>query len=160
MLPALLGSAAGNAAVTVGRGAAAALGNGLSFVAELAKAASNPVVAPDNTARNAGGLPAELTQRIGAMAERIRQHLVAARVKLSQPVELISDGLGGVAVVGSHPQQAAIEQAIGSDVLLERDFNRVAADYRQYVTQHGTDSLPTAFTISVADSSNETTTRK
>jgi hypothetical protein len=153
MLPALFGTVAGAAAVTVGRGAAAALGNGLSFAAELAKATGNPLSAPLSTAKASGGLPTELTQRISELTDRIRRHFAAAGVKLAQPVELISNGLGGIAVAGNHPQQAAIEQAIDSDVLLERDFARLAADYREHVAQHGTDNLPAALTILVAETS-------
>src|SRR6185295_9736024 len=45
MSPAMLGSALGVAAVTVGRGAATAVGNGLSFASELLKAAGSPAAA-------------------------------------------------------------------------------------------------------------------
>jgi hypothetical protein len=150
MLPALLGSAAGAAAVTIGRGAAAALGNSLSFAAELAKAAGNPVVAPDSAAKDEGGLPVELSQRISDLTGRIRRHLAAAGEKLAQPVELISNGLGGIAVAGDHPQQAAIEQALGNDVLLEQDFHRLASDYRNFVMQCNDAKLPAALTVVVA----------
>jgi hypothetical protein len=160
MFPALLGTAAGAAAVTAGRGAVAALGNGLSFAAELAKAASNPLGPPAASAEADGGLQTMLTQRIGELTERIRRHLAAAGVKLAQPLELISDGLGGIAVAGNHPQQAAIEQAIGSDVLLERDFARLAADYAEFIALHGANNLSAALTISLTEASNEMTTRK
>jgi len=146
MFPALLGTAAGAAAVTAGRGAFAALGNGLSFAGELAKAASSPLGSPAASAETDGGPQNALTSRIGEFTERIRRHLAAAGVKLAQPVQLISDGLGGIAVAGSHPQQAAIERAIGSDVLLERDFNRLAADYRE----HASGEVPATLMIALA----------
>ena len=160
MSPAVLGTAAGAAAVTVGRGVAAALGNGLSFAAELAKVAGSPLSAAVPSAKTSGGLRTALTQRISELTERIRRQLATAGIKLARPVELISDGLGGIVVAGSHPQQGAIERTIDSDVLLERDFAHLAADYREFVAQHGTDNLPAAFTISLAETSNELTTRK
>jgi hypothetical protein len=150
MLPALLGSAAGAAAVTIGRGAAAALGNGLSFAAELAKAAGNPGLDPKAAKNDDGGLPADLRQRIGDLAVRIRRHLAAAGIRLAQPVELVSDRLGGMAIAGGHPQQAAIEQVLGSDVLLERDFNRLAADYHEQLGQHDAARLSAPFKIPIA----------
>jgi len=134
MLPAVLGTAAGAAAVTAGRGAAAALGNGLSFVAELAKAAGGAderAPAPEAGDSLAGALQ----RRVAELTERIRRQLATAGVGLMQPVELVSDGLGGVAVGGSHPQRAAIERAISDDVLLERDFARLAGDYADVAEQ-------------------------
>jgi len=151
MLPALFGTAAGAAAVTVGRGAAAALGNGLSFAAELAKAAGSPLGAPVSSAKKAGGLPTELSQRISELTDRIRRHLAAAGIKLAVPVEFLSDGLGGISVAGSHPQQGAIERAIDSDVLLERDFARLATDYREHATQHANGELPPTLRIALSD---------
>ena len=149
MTAAVLGAAAGAVAVTIGRGAAAALGNGLSFAAELAKAAGKPSAPPDVPTKRANGLSVELSQRIRELTERIRQRLEAASIRLTQPMELVSDGLGGIAVSGSHPQQAAIEQAIGSDVLLQRDFARLASDYREEAAQTGDIDLPASLTITI-----------
>jgi hypothetical protein len=159
MLPAVLGTAAGAAAVTAGRGAAAALGNGLSFVAELAKSASG--TAERAPAAEAGdSLAGALKQRIAELTERIRRQLVTAGVRLMQPVELVGDGLGGIAVAGSHPQKADIERAIGGDVLLERDFARLAREYAGIASQYGADGWPEALTISLTESSmGETTGR-
>ena len=128
--PAVLGAAAGAAAVTAGREAFTALGNGLSFAAELTKSAGQGGTGPDVATTNKGGLPLELSQRIRDLTERIRRQLATAGMKLSKPLELVGDGLGGIAVGGGHPQQSAIERVIGSDVLLERDFARLASDYR------------------------------
>lgn len=150
MLPALLGTAAGSAAVTIGRGAAAALGNSLSFAGELAKTASSSIAPADSSSKQAGGLPAELSQRISDLTERIRRHLAAAGVQLSKSVELVGDGLGGIVVGGDHPQQGAIERALGEDVLLERDFARLAGDYRECVAQHEIAGSPAMLTLVVA----------
>jgi hypothetical protein len=149
MLAALLGTAAGTAAVTIGRGAAAALGNGLSFAGELAKAAGSTAVMPDVAAKGKGGLPVEFSQRISDLTERIRRYLSAAGVKLAQPVELVSDGLGGIAVAGAHPQQAAIEKVLEDDVLLERDFQRLAREYRDFVVQGNDAELPAGLAVVV-----------
>ena len=70
-------------------------------------------------------------------------------MKLSQSVELVSDGLGGIAVAGGHPQKAEIERAIGSEVLLQRDFSRLAADVREFEASRGRNDHPADFAITV-----------
>jgi hypothetical protein len=118
-----IGAILGTAAVTLGRGVAAAAGDGLSFAGELLKA-----VGGEQPAEPAPAAENPLTARIDALRDRLRRFLAAAGVDLSQPVELVSDGLGGIAVAGPHPQQAAIEAALDSDVLLERDFQQLASE--------------------------------
>ena len=143
MGPAAIGSAIGAAALTVGRGAVGAVGNGLSFVAELARAAG------DETSSRAEANPTDAVQeaiklRCDELRERIQRQLAEAGIQLFEPVELVSNGQGGIAVAGSHPQQAVIEEALGSDILLERDFNLLANEYSEFVTGSGmlTISLP------------------
>src|SRR5262245_4665785 len=121
-----VGAILGTAAVTVGRGAAAAVGDGLSFASQLLRAVGgeSPAAAP--------GSPATediLTRRIDELRDRIRRCLATAGIDLSQPVELTSDGLGGIAASLLHPQHAAIEDALSHDVLLARDFSQLDADY-------------------------------
>jgi hypothetical protein len=149
MSPAVLGSALGAAAVTVGRGAATAVGNGLSFASELLKAAGAPAAAGDSNASATANDRATLTQRIDALKERIHQQLAAAGISLSQPVELTSNGAGGIAVAADHPQRAAIESVLGSDYLLEHDFNQLAGDYNDFIAQHGASDLPQALSVVV-----------
>ena len=124
VLGAALGASLGSAAVTIGRGAIAATGTGLSFAAELLKAAGGQQAAEKGSAA-----PDELTQRISALADRFRRHLAAANIKLLEPVELISDGLGGMKIAGAHPQRAEIEASLATDLTLENEFNRLAVDY-------------------------------
>jgi hypothetical protein len=147
MSPAILGSALGAAAVTVGRGAATAVGNGLSFASELLRAAGAPAAAGDRNASATANDKAALTQRIDAIKEQIRQQLAAAGISLSQPVELTSNGAGGIAVAADHPQRAAIESVLGSDFLLEHDFNQLAGDYNDFIAQHGTGDLPPTLSV-------------
>jgi hypothetical protein len=123
---AILGTAIGSAAVTLGRGVAAATGTGLSFAAELLKAAGGAETADAHSGDSALD---ELKTRISGLAERLRRHLAASGIRLSQAVELISNGRGGISLAGAHPQQAAIESALASDVLLESEFNRLALDH-------------------------------
>ena len=119
-----VGAILGSAAVTIGRGASAAAGDGLSFVAQLLRAVGGESPAsPEPATQN------PLTARIDALRDRIRRQLAAAGIDLSKAVELVSDGLGGIAVAGPHPQQAAIENALESDVLLESEFDRLASDF-------------------------------
>ncbi len=136
---AFLGTAIGSAAVAVGRGVAAATGNGLSFAAELLKSASGAT--PADSASPSESAPTGLQQRISELAQRLRQHLAAAGIRLSQPVELISNGQGGIAVAGGHPQQAAIAQALAGDVLLESEFNRLAYEQGEATGSNGQSAL-------------------
>ena len=149
MSPAVLGSALGAAAVTVGRGAATAVGNGLSFASELLRAAGAPAAAADGQPLAAANDRASLTQRIDELRERIRRQLAAAGIRLTQPVELTSNGAGGIAVAPDHPQLAAIEKALGSDFLLEHDFNQLAGDYNDFIAQRGAGDLPPALSVVV-----------
>lgn len=125
-----VGAILGSAAVTLGRGASAAAGDGLSFVAQLLRA-----VGGESPASSAPAQPSAtenpLTARIDALRERIRRHLAAAGIELSSAVELVSDGLGGIAVAGTHPQRAAIEEAMENDLLLEQDFHQLASDCQE-----------------------------
>jgi hypothetical protein len=147
-MTAILGPLIGSAAVTVGRGAAAAAGDGLSFAAELLRAVGGQ--SPESAETSGDDAPQdELLQRIGAFADRIRQHLAAAGIELSQPLELVSDGLGGIGIAGSHPQQSVVEAVLGGDVLLERDFDRLAEEYDAMCSQCATGELPAAFSVVV-----------
>jgi hypothetical protein len=125
MGPAAIGTAVGAATVTVGRGALTAVGNGLSFLAQLADATSG-IESPAEVRQNS--VQAAFKERCDQLRQRIERQLAACGIKLSQPVDLMSNGQGGVAVAGAHPQQSAIEAAISTDILLERDFNLLAQD--------------------------------
>jgi len=149
MGPVAAGTAIGAAALTLGRGAASAVGNGLSFAAELLRAASGGSSSTEQTSGASATAQKALQSQIDTMQQRIQQQLAAAGIQLSQPVELASNGQGGIAVAGSHPQQAAIEEVLGSDVLLERDFNNLALDYEEFVDHHGAGDLPSSLTITV-----------
>jgi len=138
MNPATIGTAAGTAAVTVGRGVLGAAGGGLSFLAELAKATAGSVTQPaQETTTTKLDAVADL---VTALQNRIKEHLAAAGIRLTSPVELASNGAGGIAVLGPHPQQAAIEDSLASDLLLERDFHELA-------TRSATGTSPFTLTI-------------
>jgi hypothetical protein len=150
MNPVAMGTAIGAAALTVGRGALGAVGRGLSFSAELARAAAgNKASASEARAREADAQKNALKLRGDELRERIARQLATAGIQLFQPVEVISNGQGGIAVAGPHPQQAVIEEALGSDILLERDFNQLAGDYRDLVETGGAGDLPPTLTITV-----------
>lgn len=121
-----VGAILGSAAVTLGRGASAAAGDGLSFVAQLLRAVGGESPAPPESRPEN-----PVSARIDALRERIRRHLAAAGIELSSAVELVSDGLGGIAVAGTHPQRAAIEEAMENDLLLEQDFHQLASDCQE-----------------------------
>jgi hypothetical protein len=149
MTPVAIGSAAGAAALTVGRGAFSAVGNGLSFAAELMRAATGTTADSSAADNQQSAAKAAIQQRSDELSQRIQQQLLAAGIQLTQPVELTSNGAGGIAVAGAHPQQAAIEAVLGSDVLLERDFNQFAGDYNEFVESSGTGEFPPTLTISI-----------
>jgi len=131
MNPIAIGTAAGAAAFTLGTSALAAASRGLSFAAELARGASSSPANADQPGTTANATPASAgtatDQAADLMRQRICQRLSEAGVQLSQPVTLVSNGQGGIAVMAPHPQQAQIEETLGSDMLLEHDFNQLAS---------------------------------
>jgi hypothetical protein len=148
MSPVVLGSAIGAASLAVGRGVATATASGLSFGAALLRAATGDSPEPsENQAASGSGLPAELKQRITELTDRIRRQLAAAGIRLTQPLELTSDGAGGIAVGGFHPQQSAINDVLSSDLLLERDFTQLAGDYAEFAAGQNGSELPPALNI-------------
>lgn len=149
MGPVAVGSAIGAAALTVGGGALGAVSNGLSFAAELFKAAGGGANTAEAKNDPVTLQKAALQQRTDALRAQLQQQLSAAGISLSQPVELVSNGQGGIAVAGAHPQQAAIEAALGSDVLLERDFNQLNSDYGDFVAGGSATDLPSSLTIKI-----------
>ena len=153
MTPVAVGTAVGAAALTVGRGALGAVGNSLSFAAQLVGAAGGTSVTPSQIqTQQSNAAQAALKLRADELRQRIERQLAAAGIQLSEPVELISNGVGGIAVAGSHPQQAAIEEALGSDVLLERDFNQLAGDYSELAQQGREGELPPELSITIPKS--------
>ena len=62
---------------------------------------------------------------------RLQQRLAAAGVASSQPLELVSDGLGGVQVSGDHPDRALIEQTLNGDPALLAQFQQLGQQSRQ-----------------------------
>jgi hypothetical protein len=125
------------------------VGNGLSFAAELLRATGGGSSSTEQTPDASAAAQKALKLQIDAMQQRIQQQLATAGIQLSQPVDLVSNGQGGIAVAGPHPQQAAIEEVLGSDVLLERDFNNLALDYEEFIEHHGAGDLPPSLTITV-----------
>jgi hypothetical protein len=149
MGPVAAGTAIGAAALTLGRGAASAVGNGLSFAAELLRATGGGSSSTEHAADASATAQKALKLQIDEMQQRIQQQLAVAGIQLTQPVDLVSNGQGGIAVAGPHPQQAAIEEALGSDILLERDFNNLALDYEEVIDHHGAGDLPPALMVTV-----------
>ena len=152
MSPVAIGTAIGTAALTVGRGALTAVGQGASFASELitksAAADKSKETQPESNAAQA-----LLKQRTDELCQRIERQLAAAGIHLAEPVELISDGCGGIAVATDHPQAAAIQAALSNDILLERDFNMLAGDYEEFVQSTATTDIPPLLAITVPKAS-------
>jgi hypothetical protein len=147
MGPAAIGTAIGTATLTVGRGALSAVGNGLSFLGQLANATSGAASQSTGDAPHSTRL--SIQQRCIELKQRIQRQLALFGVQLSKPVELMSDQQGGVVVAGSHPQQRQVEAALGSDILLERDFNQLAGEYRNFIDESGAADFPPNLVIAV-----------
>lgn len=148
MSPIALGTAIGAAALTVGRGAAEALGKGASFAAELVTH-GDAASSEQNKQSEKNVAQAALKQRCDELSQQIERQLAAAGIQLSEPVELITDGQGGIAVATDHPQAAAIQAVLSSDILLERDFNMLAGDYDEFVHTNLPADMPPTLTIVV-----------
>src|SRR3954468_6455568 len=149
MAPVAVGSLIGGAALAVGTGALSAVTSGLSFPTELFRAAGGGTAA-DETKNDAVALQkAALQRRADALRDRIQRQLAAAGIAFSQPVELVGNGQGGIAVAPPHPQQAAIESALGSDVLLERDFSQLASDFSDFRESGNAADLPPTLMITL-----------
>ncbi len=134
MSPLAAGSAIGVAALTVGRGLLTAASDSLSFAAQLAQGGATKSSASADrhqAERNA------LDQRLAELKQRIRTQLATANIQLTDPVELTTDGLGGIAVAGPHPEAPAIQEALSRDILLERDFNQLLSDCQAFTDQTG-----------------------
>jgi hypothetical protein len=123
--PALWPIAAG-AVLNVGRRATAAITEGLAFAAELA----GPQAPPAPASENRPSALEEIKQRISQLAEQISQRLREAGLALAEPATIVSDGLAGLTVAGDIPQRAEVEEVLSTDILLERDFDRLAHELR------------------------------
>jgi hypothetical protein len=149
MGPAAIGTAIGAVAVTAGKSAVGAVGNGLSFAAELLRAVGGSTEPNAQAVEQSRAAKDQLKLRTDELADRLRRHLASTGIDLFEPVELISNGQGGIAVAGPHPQQAAIEEALSSDLLLERDFHLLANDYRDLSEQLPTADIFPSLTITI-----------
>lgn len=148
MSPIAIGTAIGAAALTVGRGALAAVGQGASFASELVTPGGTSSGAHEQKSQcNADR--AALKQRTDELSQRIERQLTAAGIHLSEPVELISDGAGGITVAAEHPQSAAIQAALSTDILIERDFTMLAGEYEEHIQSTAAIDIPPSLTIIV-----------
>ena len=134
----------GVAGIGLARAATAAVSDGLSFATELARGMTQS----DETseASTAEQQTQQLQQRIDALAARIKQQLSEAGIDITRPLTLTSDGLGGL-TAADHPQRAAIESLLESDVLLLRDFDQLQDDYESAAA--GDDALAAPFEVVV-----------
>ena len=139
--------------MTVGRGVLSATAGGLSFAAQLAQATAGMADTTKAAADQQASVQATLEARLDAMRQRIERHLAERGIQLQAPVELMSDGLGGIEIASPHPPQAALHDALGSDVLLERDFNQLLADCRDFSEDSG---LPLAASLTIPKSAPRT----
>jgi hypothetical protein len=151
MTPLAIGTAIGAAALTVGQSAVGAVNNGLSFAAQLVT--PSPASSAANKQPQISPAQAALQQRASELSQQVQQQLAAAGIQLAEPVELISDGQGGITVAADHPQAAAIQTALSSDILLERDFSMLSGDYEEFAQSTAAVNMPPTFVLTVPKSS-------
>jgi len=120
---------AGVAAVSLAREAVSAVGSGLSFAAELVRQGRGDGASPAADESAITAAREQFTAALSQFAKRLRQHLEAAGMAVSGPIELAADGLGGIEVGGNHPQQAAIEELLAADGSLREQFVSLAEGY-------------------------------
>ena len=117
-------------ATTLARGAAQALGESLSFAATLGNFGASTET--EAAAENAAQL-ADQERGFHLAAEKFREllqrALSAAGVDLTVPLEIKSDGLGGIQAAGDHPDRRLIEQVLSGDTSLQQQFQSLANDY-------------------------------
>jgi hypothetical protein len=149
----------GVAATSLAKSAAQAVSNGVSFATELAKSfqpgAEDPASA-QQAARD--GMRLEHEVRIAEFAARVRRNLEAAGIDVSEPLALTSDGLGGIAIAGDHPQRAAIEDLLAGDVLLQRDFQRLAREREAVALELNNGMLSDNLVVSISKSEEKEVT--
>ncbi|MDX1948783.1 MAG: hypothetical protein SFU86_25570 [Pirellulaceae bacterium] len=118
---------AGIAATTLARGASAAVESGLSFLSQLGGGESPTSKSP------AAATPdrQEFEARLRDFAHQVQQRLSASGAGSTGPLELVSDGLGGVQVSGDHPDRARIEQVLSGDAALLARFQQLADEAKQ-----------------------------
>ncbi|HEY2411858.1 MAG TPA: hypothetical protein VGI40_06435 [Pirellulaceae bacterium] len=151
MTPVVIGTAIGAAALTVGKSAVGAVNNGLSFASQLVTPSSATSATPNKPSQTSAEQVA-LKQRSDQLSQQIQQQLAASGIQLSEPVELVSDGQGGITLAADHPQAAAIQTALSSDILLERDFSMLSGDYEEFVQSSGATNMSPTLVLSVPKS--------
>lgn len=114
-----------SAASQLARSAAGAASQGLSFLAELTRPAAEEVTASKPAE------PAGDQARINSFIETLKRELAAAGVELAEPLELIGDGEGGIAIQPDHPQRNVIEDLLSRDAFLQHDMRELLAENPQ-----------------------------
>jgi hypothetical protein len=120
---------AGVAAASLAREAVSTVGSGLSFAAELVRQGRGEATEPAAGKSEFAAAREQFTAALSQFARRLRQHLEAAGLSISGPIELAADGLGGIEVGGNHPQQGAIEQLLAVDESLRDQFASLAEGF-------------------------------
>lgn len=120
---------AGVAAASLAREAVSAVGSGLSFAAELVRQGRSEATESEAQESEFGAAREQFAAALSQFARRLRQHLEAAGLAVSRPIELAADGLGGIDVGGNHPQQATIEDLLAADDSLREQFASLAEGY-------------------------------
>jgi hypothetical protein len=120
---------AGVAAASLAREAASAVESGLSFAAELMRQGRGEAAVPATGNWEINQAREQFTAVLWQFARRLKQHLAAAGLVVSGPIELAADGLGAIEVGGNHPQAPTIEALLAADDSLREQFASLAERY-------------------------------
>ena len=119
----------GVAAASLAREAASAVGSGLSFAAELMRQGRGVGAETSQAQSELDSFRERFTAALSQFSRRLKQHLTAAGLVVSGPIELAADGLGGIEVGGNHPQRGSIESLLAADESLREQFTSLAEGF-------------------------------
>jgi hypothetical protein len=120
---------AGVAVAALAGEAASALGSGLSFAAELLRPSTDEGAGPAAPSSSLPSARERFAASLAQFARRLKQHMEAAGLAASGPIEIAADGLGGIDVANQHPQGSMIEALFESDSGLRDQFTALAEAY-------------------------------
>ncbi len=107
------------------------MGSGLSFAAELVRQGRGGEAELTAGQSQIASARAEFVAALSQFARRLAQHLQAAGLAVSGPIELAADGLGGIGVGEHHPQSGAIGALLAADDALRDQFAALAERFEQ-----------------------------
>jgi hypothetical protein len=120
---------AGTAALSLARETVGAIGSGLSFAAQLLRQDNDAALAAPPIALPASAAGEQFDNSLAAFVAHLRNRLASLGIDVREPLELESDGLGGIQIGGDRADRAAVEQALTGDRHLLDEFQKLAEQF-------------------------------